>query len=146
MVSSSSWKMEVNYLKCFFFKFQTFSRMLTAVVLTSDFTSIYARERWELKIDKYIVLRRCLGTCIIFDNRPTLRLSLFPRFDRYLFQCKSSCSISPKYLTWFVGLIFWSLSRKLRCLVIVLFLGLNIIISVLLAFKENFICSYPLYS
>ena len=67
----------------------------------------------------------------------TLQLSLFPRFDRYLFQFKSSSSITPKYLTWFVGFIFWPLSRKLRCLVIILFFVLNIIISVLLAFKES---------
>ena len=94
--------------------------------------------KWELKIKKYIVLRRCLGTlCLIFDSRPTLRLSFFPRFYKYLFQCKCSCSITPKYLTWFVGLIFLPLSRKLRCLVIVLFLGLNIIILVFLAFKES---------
>ena len=54
-----------------------------------------------------------------------------------MFQCKSSCSITPKYLTWFVGLIFWPLCRKLWCLVIVLFVGLNIIISIFLAFKES---------
>ena len=63
--------------------------------------------------------------------------SFFPRFDKYLFQCKSFCSITPKYVTWFFGLILWLLCWKLRYLLIVLFLGFNIIISVFLAFKES---------
>ena len=51
---------------------------------------LQAYVKWELKIEKYIVLKRCLGTkCLIFDNKPTVRLSFLPRFDRYLFQSRS---------------------------------------------------------
>ena len=105
---------EVKYLKCFFLKFQKFFKMLTVLVLTADLTSIYQMGIKNRKI-------------------------YYPQemFDRYLFQYKSSCRIAPKNLTWFVSLIFWPLSQKLLCLMIVLFLGLNIIISFLLAFKES---------
>ena len=67
-----------------------------------------------------------------------LWLSCFLSFVRCEFQCKSSCSIIPKYLTYCdEGLIFWPLMRKLRCLVMILFLGLNITSSVLLVFKDS---------
>ena len=66
-----------------------------------------------------------------------LRLSFFLSFLRCEFQCRSSCSIIPKYLTWDEGLIFWPLMRKLRCLVIILFSDLNITSLVLLEFKDS---------
>ena len=66
-----------------------------------------------------------------------LWLSCFLSFVRCKFQCKSSCSIIPKYLTCDEGLIFWPLIRKLKCLVMILFLGLNITSSVLLVFKDS---------
>ena len=54
-----------------------------------------------------------------------------------MFQCKSSWSITSKYWTWEDGSIFWPAMWKLRCLVMVLFLDLNITISVLLVFNNN---------
>ena len=66
-----------------------------------------------------------------------LRLSCFLSFVRCEFQCKSSCSIIPKYLTCDEVLIFWPLMRKLRCLVMILFLGWNITRSVLLVFEDS---------
>ena len=62
-------------------------------------------------------------------------LVFFSRFVICTSQCKSSCRMTPKYRTWLDCLIFWPLTRKLSCLVIFLFLGLNNTISVLLAFK-----------
>ena len=66
-----------------------------------------------------------------------LRLSCFPSFVRCELQCRSSRSIIPKYLTWDEALMFWLLIRKLRCLVITLFLDLNVTSSVLLVFKDS---------
>ena len=77
---------------------------------------------------------RCYLT---FNNRPTLQLNFFLSFIRCESQCKSSCSIIPKYLTWDDGLIFWPLMRKFRRLVIILFLDLNITSSVLLVYKDS---------
>ena len=54
--------LEVNYLKCFFSKFQKFFKMVTVLLLTPDFTSIYQMRIKNREIEKYIVLRRCLGT------------------------------------------------------------------------------------
>ena len=56
-----------------------------------------------------------------------LQLS-FLRFVRYVLQCRWSCSMTPKYLTWL---------EKLRYLVVLFFLSLNNTISVLLAFNDN---------
>ena len=66
-----------------------------------------------------------------------LWLSFFLSFIRCKFQHILSCSIIPKYLTCDEGSIFWSLMWKLRCLVMILFLGLNITSSVLLVFKDS---------
>ena len=49
----------------------------------------------------------------------------------------SSCCVIPKYLTWDESLIFWPLMWKFKCLVIILFLDLNITNSVLLVFKDS---------
>ena len=79
-----------------------------------------------------------LGYIILtFDKKPMLQLSFFLSVVRCEFQCRSSCSIISKYLTWNEGLIFWPLMQKLRCLVVILFLGLNIRSSVLLVFKDS---------
>ena len=65
-----------------------------------------------------------------------LRLIFFPSFVRRDFQCISSCSIIPKYLTWDEALIFWLLMMQtLRGLVIILFLDLSTSSPVLLLFK-----------
>ena len=64
-------------------------------------------------------------------------LVFFSRFVICTSQCKSSCRMTPKYRTWLDCLIFWPLTRKLSCLVIFLFLGLNNTISVLLAFSDS---------
>ena len=66
-----------------------------------------------------------------------LRLSFFSRIVRFASQCKSSCRMTPKYRTWLDCLIFLPLTRKISCLVIFLFLGLNNTISVLLAFSDS---------
>ena len=66
-----------------------------------------------------------------------LWLSFFSKFVRCASQCKSSCRMIPKYRTWLDYLSFWPLTRKLSCLVIFLFLGLNNTISVLLAFSDS---------
>ena len=42
----------------------------------------------------------------------------------------------PRYFTLVVGLIFWPLTLKLRCLMLVLSVVLKIIFSVLLAFRD----------
>ena len=65
-----------------------------------------------------------------------LQLSFFSRFVRCASQCKSSCRMTPNWM-WLDCLIFWPLTWKLSCLVIFLFLGLNNIISVLLAFSDS---------
>ena len=64
-----------------------------------------------------------------------LWFSLFPSFVRCKFQCRSSYSTIPKYLTWHEDLISWPLMQKLRCLVIILFLDVNITSSILLVFR-----------
>lgn len=69
-----------------------------------------------------------------------LRLSFSSRLNNCMFQCRSSCSMTPKYWTWDVGSIFLPLMQKLRYLVTILFLGLNISISVLL------VLSYSLFA
>ena len=85
-----------------------------------------------------MVLRRRLGMqCLIFDNRSMLRLSFSSRLNNCMFQCRSSCSMTPKYWTWDVGSIFLPLMQKLRYLVTILFLGLNISISVLLVLSHS---------
>ena len=66
-----------------------------------------------------------------------LQLSFFPRLVKCILQCRSSCSVTPKYRTWGDGSIFLPLMRKLRSLVIILFLSLNIAISVLLVLCDS---------
>ena len=63
-----------------------------------------------------------------------LQLSFFFRLARCVVQCKSSCSITPKYFIWDDGWSFCPLMQKLRCLLFFLCLGLS---SVLLVFKDN---------
>ena len=64
-------------------------------------------------------------------------LNLFSRLDRWLLQWRSSCKITPKYLTCLFSLIFCPLIRKFSHIVIFLFLGLKIIILVLFTFIES---------
>ena len=66
-----------------------------------------------------------------------LWLSFFLRSPKCVAQCKSSCSVTPRYLTWYIYWNFSPLLRKLRFFVIVLFLDLNVTSSVLLVFKDS---------
>ena len=66
------------------------------------------------------------------------QLSFFWRLDRWLFQCRSFCKITPKYLTCLYNFIFCPLIWKFKHLVIFLFLGLKkMIILVLIMFSES---------
>ena len=84
------------------------------------------------KCEKYIVL--CAGEIywpICFHlYSPNSRLNkykfsqqhFFFRWTKSVTQCESSCIVTPRYLTWNVGSIFWPLMQKLWCFVIAVFL------------------------
>ena len=56
-----------------------------------------------------------LGYIILtFDKKPMLQLSFFLSVVRCEFQCRSSCSIISKYLTWNEGLIFLTTDAKIE--------------------------------
>jgi len=61
--------------------------------------------------------------------------SLVRRVDTWGFHVRLSSSVIPKYFTLVEMDIFWLLSRKFSFLYIVLYLGLNMMISVLLVFR-----------
>ena len=92
--------------------------------------------KWELKSEKYIVLSKDLGTqCWIFASNPSARFNFGVRVLRCSSHSRFSCSITPRYLTLLERWTLWPLIQKFMCLVIFLCLGLNITISVLVAFK-----------
>ena len=80
---------------------------------------VLVRKVWSWKV----------GQCCSLDS--------FFRLTKCLVQCKSSCSITPKYLIWDDGWSFFPFMRKLRFLLTFFCLDLNIISSVLLVFMDN---------
>ena len=69
-------------------------------------------------------------------SKPRLLLSLVFIWISWKFQVRCSSRYIPKYLALFTGFIFWPLTLKFRCFVILLFSGLKIISSVLFALRE----------
>ena len=73
----------------------------------------------------------------MLDNRPMLQLSFLTSFVRCEFQCRSSCSMIPKNLTWVeVFLSFLSTSVKIEIFMKNFVLDLLVTSSVSLVFRD----------
>ena len=71
-----------------------------------------------------------------FGEQPNCSIQFCLKIFKVDFPCQGMAEFMPRYFTLVVGLIFWLLTLKLGCLVIVLFLVLKVMISVALAFRD----------
>ena len=56
--------------------------------------------------------------CLNFTSRPFFLFNFCLNWAIYFSNVRCSSIIIPRYLVWFLGIIFWPLRQKLRCLVI----------------------------